>query len=282
MISVLIVNHNGADVLPRCLRHLADQRDEFDEVVLADNASTDGSADAAEHLAAELGLERFELLKLSENVGFGAANNRAANAAQGDRLLLLNSDAWPVTGCLARLREALDADPRLALAAPRLRYGDGSPQFHWAPTTGVVGEALQMLRNRFESKRWTHRLEFPGRGWYSAACILLRRKAFEAIGGFDEGFFLYFEDVDLSLRLRRAGWRLTTVPDAFGVHLKGGSQGGGRVDELGSLEYRRGQLRYYEKHRPAWENRYLHRRLRRKFERITDAERRKKYLALLD
>lgn len=282
MISILIVNHNGGDVLPTCLRHLAEQQDDFHDIVLVDNASSDGSADAAGREAERLGLDQMTLLRLESNVGFGAANNRAAEVAQGDRLLLLNSDAWPRSGCLPRLEKALDADPRLALAAPHLVYEDGSPQFHWAPTTGVFGEAVQKARNLFEGQSWVHHLRFPTRGWYSAACVLQRRDAFEAIGGFDEEFFLYFEDVDLSLRLRDAGWKLRTVSGAEAVHMKGGSQDGRRTDALGSMEYRRGQLRYYEKHRPNWEINYLHRRLRRKFEAIEDDDQRREFLSLLD
>ena len=281
MISILIVNHNGGDVLPTCLRHLAAQRSDFADIVLVDNASSDGSAEAAGREAEKLGLDQMKLLRLESNVGFGAANNRAAEVARGDRLLLLNSDAWPMSDCLPRLDQALDTEPELALAAPRLVYDDGSPQFHWAPTTGVFGEAVQKARNLVEGQSWVHLLRFPTRGWYSAACVLLRRKAFEAIGGFDEEFFLYFEDVDLSLRLRKAGWKLRTVSGARAVHMKGGSQDGRRTDALGSLEYRRGQLRYYEKHRPDWEVRYLRRRLRRKFEAVEDVHRRREYLSLL-
>lgn len=282
MISILIVNHNGGEVLPQCLQQLAEQRDDFHDIVLADNASTDGSADAAARQAETLGLDRMTLLRLESNVGFGAANNRAAKAAGGHHLLLLNSDAWPVAGCLPRLEQALADEERLALAAPRLAYDDGSPQFHWAPTTGVVGEAVQKVRNRFETRPWVHQLRAPTRGWYSAACILLRRQAFEEIGGFDEEFFLYFEDVDLSLRLRNAGWKLRTVAGARAIHVKGGSQDGGRMDAIGSLEYRRGQLRYYRKHRPDWEVRYLRRRLRRKFASIDDEVRRREFLSLLE
>ncbi|MDA8017938.1 MAG: glycosyltransferase family 2 protein [Thermoanaerobaculia bacterium] len=280
MISILIVNHNGGDVLPRCLRQLATQKEDFHDIVLAENASTDDSVGQAERLADELELSPFTVLRLGGNLGFGTANNRAMEAARGDHLLLLNSDAWPQSDCLRYLAAALDDDPRLALAAPRLVYDDGTPQFHWAPTTSVFGEALQKLRNRFESRSWVHALRFPGKGWYSAACILLRRHAFESIGGFDEEFFLYFEDVDLSLRLRQAGWDLRTVPNARSVHLKGGSQGD-VTDPSGSLEYRRGQLRYYEKHRPSWEIQYLRRRLRSKFQRIDDPDRRSEFLALL-
>ncbi len=278
MISVLVVNHNGRDHLRHCLEQLASQAGTYGEIVVVDNASTDGSA-----AMVRADFPHCRLLVLDDNIGFGAANNRAAEAAAGELLLLLNSDAWLEAGALPRLAAALDSDPRLALAAPELRYPDGRHQFAWAPETGVAGEALQMLRNRFENRPWIHRV--PPRwlaplyrpGWFSAACVLLRRAAFEAAGGFDEGIFMYFEDVDLSRRLRLAGWRLGSVAGAVAYHVKGGSRPSGK----GEVEYRRAQLYYYRKHRPAWENQYLRYRLRRKFSRWPEPGLRGELLELL-
>ena len=278
MISILVVNHNGRVHLRQCLEHLMAQTATYDEIVVVDNASADGSADMV-----RCDFPTCRLLAVDKNLGFGTANNRAAEIAKGDFLLLLNSDAWPAEGALARLAGALDSDPKLALAAPELHYPDGRRQFAWAPETGVLGEAIQMLRNRFEARAWAHRVPpvwlqpLLGPGWYSAACVLVRRRAFEEVGGFDEKIFMYFEDVDLSRRWRQAGWKLASVAGAQVFHVKGGSRPSGR----GELEYRRGQLYYYRKHRPAWENRYLRSRLRRKFSRCPDLELRQELLDLL-
>lgn len=277
MISVVITSYNARGHLERCLTKLAGQRDSWDEVVVVDNASDDGSPALVE--------EAFpfcRLLRLPENVGFGAATNRGAELAAGEYLLLLNSDAWLADGALELLARRLDGDAGLALAAPRLFYPDDRPQFVWVPSTGVVGEAVQKLRNRYECRAWSHgplarllRL-LLGPGWYTAACLLVRKSAFEAVGGFDERFFLYFEDVDLSLRLLRAGWKLAEVASAKAFHVKGGSRSG-----AAEVAYRRSQLLYYRLHRPAWENRVLRRRLRRKLEGM-DEELRAQIGALLD
>ena len=280
MISIIIVNHDGGEVLLRTLGELEalaarSPQPPWQQLLLVDNASTDGSREQVR--------SRFpavDVLALERNHGFGAAMNRGAAAARGDRLLLLNSDAWPLPGAVERLDAALDADPRLALVAPMLRYPDGRRQFHWAPSTGVAGEAVQKLRNHFEGTAWVHRVRPPLlHRWYTAAFLLVRREAFEQVGGFDESFLLYFEDADLCLRLREAGWRLGDVLAAEAIHVKGGSQPA--RDALGSVEYRRSQLLYYAKHRPAWENRYLRRRLRRRLCEISDPARRAAWEALL-
>ncbi|MEM6797373.1 MAG: glycosyltransferase family 2 protein, partial [Acidobacteriota bacterium] len=99
---------------------------------------------------------------------------------------------------------------------------------------------------------------------------MLRRQAFEQVGGFDERFFLYFEDVDLCLRLRAAGWGLGEAREAGCVHVKGGSQDGASAL---NLEYRRGQLLYYALHRPQWENAVLRAKLRRRLARLEEPER---------
>lgn len=278
MISVLIVSYNGREHLKHGLSTLEPQQGPGVEVLVVDNASTDGSPEMVRE-----SFPSVRLLALSENTGFGAANNRAAAVARGDRLLLLNSDAWLDGDALPRLSGAMDADPKIGLVAPQLLYPDGRMQFAWAPETSVLGEALQMQRNRFESRPWAHRLPprwlqpLFGPRWFSAACILLRRTAFETIGGFDERIFMYFEDVDLSRRLRQAGWQWRYVPEAVAFHVKGGS----RPTDRGEIEYRRAQLFYYCKHRPRWEQRVLRWKLKRKFMRCPDPDLRAHLLALL-
>lgn len=278
MISVVITSYNARGHLERCLAKLAEQRGSWDEVIVVDNASDDGSPEAVEDA-----FPFCRLLRLGENVGFGAATNRGAEVASGEYLLLLNSDAWLADGALELLARRLDADAKLALAAPRLFYPDGRPQFVWVPSTGVVGEAVQMLRNRFEPRAWNHgavpkvlRL-LLGPGWYTAACLLVRKSAFDAVGGFDERFFLYFEDVDLSLRLLRAGWKLAEEASAEAFHVKGGSR-----SAAAEVAYRRSQLLYYRLHRPDWENRFLRSRLRGKLDGMEDAELRSQIGFLLD
>ncbi len=260
MISVIIANHNGEEYLDRCLGSLGRPGPRL-EVILVDNASNDGSLD--------LVASRFpgvRTLPQENNLGFAAANNLGARAAQGDALLLLNADAWLEPDSLELLADRLESDHRAGLVAPRLRYPDGRRQFSWSPARGVLGEVLQRLRNGFEARAWVHGTvargigRLTGRSWYTAACVLIRARAFQQVAGFDTSFFMYFEDVDLCVRLEEAGWRLVQESRAVVTHV-GGFRRNTTIDDL----YRPSQLRYYRVHRPAWEARLVERRLRRRF-----------------
>jgi GT2 family glycosyltransferase len=280
VISVLVVTYDAERELALCLQSLRDAARELEplgeslEVVVADNDSRDGSRDIVRERFPEV-----RCLELGRNLGFGAANNRAAAMTQGELLLLLNPDAWLAAGSLPLLVERMARDPGLGLVAPRFRSPAGDRQFDWVPDVGLFGEAVQRLRThtgrgRFNVEVLPRLLRACGwQGWYTAACVLVRRAAFEAIEGFDEAFFLYFEDVDLCARIVGAGWRLGHVPEAIAYHV-GSSNRRSELPrererrELVELEYRRAQLRYYRKHRPAWEQRLLRRHLSRKYRRL--------------
>ena len=260
MISVIIVNHNGEEHLRRCLGSLRQPGPEL-EVVLVDNASSDDSLSLVREDFPEV-----RVLEQGQNLGFGAANNLGADDATGDALLLLNADAWLETEALTSLHQRLTSDERLGLVAPTLLYPDGRRQFVWSPERGVVGEALQQQRNRFEDWHWAHGAvaqtvsRVAGGLWFTAAVVLVRTEAFRAVGGFDERFFMYFEDVDLCVRLADGGWKMTQEPRAVARH-SGGFSRHPHVDDV----YRPSQLRYYALHRPSWERRFVERRLRRRF-----------------
>jgi len=260
MISVIIANHNGKEHLARCLGSVADS-ELVTEVLLVDNGSRDGSLDLVKNQ-----FPSVTVLDQETNLGFGAANNLAAERARGEALLLLNVDAWLALHAVERLYARFEADPGLGLVAPRLRYPDGGRQFAWSPARGILGEVVQKLRNPFEASSWAHgRLArafagLAGRTWYTAACVLVRTAAYRAVGGFDADFFMYFEDVDLCIRLEAADWRLATEPRAIATHVGGFKRNAG-VDSL----YRPSQLRFYRTRRPAWEARYVERRLRRRY-----------------
>jgi N-acetylglucosaminyl-diphospho-decaprenol L-rhamnosyltransferase len=223
------------------------------EVLVVDNASSDGSAGAVR--------ERFPaatVIENAENRGFGAAANQGLRAASAPYVLLLNSDATLQPGALAALSALLDTRPEMTLVAPRTRYEDGAIQVSWGDTPGLLAEWKQrrlVLGTEARDPRALRQADAVANhehepAWLSASCWLARRDALLAVGLFDEAFFLYWEDVDLCLRLRAAGFRLLFTPAAEIVHRQGVSRS--RSAGRALAEYHRSHLRFYRKHgKPA-------------------------------
>ena len=226
-LSVIIVSYNTRGMTLDCLRALhADLGGLTAEVLVVDNASRDGSAGA---VASEFPDAR--VIANPHNAGFGAANNLAMRRAAGRYFLLLNSDAFPHAGCLPALVRFLDEHPQAAVAGPRLVNADGTlqrscwrfptPLRSWLDSfwiTGLLGRhpALDDYR------RWPHDTE-RAVDFIIGACLLVRREAYEQVGGFDERFFMYQEETDWQLRLQRAGWKVVFTPAGTVTHLGGAS-----------------------------------------------------------
>jgi GT2 family glycosyltransferase len=210
-LSVVIVTHDHRDAVRTALPALAGQLREGDELIVVDNDSADGTVQAVGEAA-----PGATLIEAGSNVGFGAGCNRGAEAATGELLLFLNPDAVPAPG----FREAIERP---------LADGRG-----WAAWQGLVtAEGGRMINSRggivhFTGIAWAGGAGTPlsveggaplqEPGFISGACLAIPRDAFREVGGFAEKFFLYHEDVDLSLRLRLAGGRLGVEPAAIVEH----------------------------------------------------------------
>jgi N-acetylglucosaminyl-diphospho-decaprenol L-rhamnosyltransferase len=220
-LSIVIVAYRSGEFLQRCLAAAADGPG---ELVVVDNGSPEGESRA---LCAAFPTVR--LIERERNEGFGAAANAGAAAAAGRWILLLNPDAWPIGDAVERLVRFAEEEPGLGAAGPLLFDPDGRPQRStirpplspgalalWAASPRNVSRIYGMWRGR---ARHTPRAgEF-----LQASALLLRREAFEQVGGFDESFFMYGEDADLCARLRDAGWKVEVCPEARFVHVGGGS-----------------------------------------------------------
>ena len=231
-ISAIVVNYNAGHELELALRSVqADCARIAWEAVVVDNASTDGSATVVE------GFPQATLIRNATNVGFGRAVNQAVAASKAPLLLLLNPDCQLALGATAALRVALDADPACAIVGPRILDPDGAVQgsARGDPDmlTGLFGRT-GALRNLLPflpvARRNVVVEEAVGSGssnvvvdWLSGACLLVRREAFLAAGGFDERFFMYWEDADLCRRLRGQGYSIRYAPGARAVHKVGQS-----------------------------------------------------------
>lgn len=218
-IAVLIVNWNGGSLLSRCLQSLAAQRRGPDRIVVVDNASTDESL-----ALADASLRGAQLIRLESNVGFARANNIAAAAARdADALALLNPDAFAEPDWLEALAAAAARSPDVAAFASQMRL-DAAP--HLLDGAGdsyhVSGRAWRNAHGRPLSAAPSHEIEVFAP---CAAAALYRRAAFDDVGGFDERFFCYFEDVDLGFRLRLRGHRSVYVPGAIVRHVSSALSG---------------------------------------------------------
>jgi hypothetical protein len=247
-VHVIVLNWNGAAVLGPCLASLAKVREPRLEILVVDNASSDGSADIVrrDH-------PRVELLVNERNLLFAGGNNaglRPAMARGARRVLLLNNDTEVDPDFAARLLESLERDPRAGIAGPKILYHD-DPSRVWYGGAGfypLVGVPRHRNIRRLDGS-------FPERSgeteWVSGCAMLVRREVFEAVGLLDPSYTIYCEDVDFCLRARRAGWRCVYEPAARVWHKVSASSGGGMTPY--KLENRIASTgRLFARHRPAW------------------------------
>ena len=241
-VSAILVNYNAGRELAGALRSIADElAGQRWEAVVVDNASSDGSvgvvADFAPHV---------RLAQNDENVGFARGVNQGLAATSGSLVLIMNPDCRLVGGAFALLRRELEQSDSYAIAGPRILNPDGSVQgsARGDPDmfTGLFGRTtflrrllpdLAVSRRNVISSDVVH----DGYGsvtvdWLSGACMLARRAALRSVNGFDERYFLYWEDADLCRRLRALGSQVRYVPRATAIHRVGHSSRSVRVSAI--------------------------------------------------
>lgn len=253
-LAIIIVNYNAGGHLENCLASLAQAPPVTPhQIVVVDNGSTDGSADAV-----RARWPGVTLHARTTNAGFAAANNVGIRATAGELLLLLNNDTLVPRGALDALVARLDANPDVAVAGPRLVDGDGRPELSFGPMISPLGELRQKAviglhrRGVPPVTAWVRRATGRERhvAWVSGACLLVRRSAAEEAGLLDERFFLYTEDVDFCAAIRARGHRVLFTPAAEIVHLRGRSRA--TASAATETAYRRSHLAFYDKHHPRW------------------------------
>jgi N-acetylglucosaminyl-diphospho-decaprenol L-rhamnosyltransferase len=251
-LSAVIVSYNTRDALVACVSSLEHEVTLPFEAIVVDNASGDQSAEAV-----VLFHPLVRVVRNAENRGFGAACNQGLRLSRAPYALLLNSDAEVRAGTVETLVSILDAQPGVALAGPRTLNADGTVQLSFGPDLTPRNEWAQKRRVEGIRRRDPEALraveELAGQdhepAWLSGSCLLARRSALESVGLFDERFFLYEEDVDLCLRLRKAGWRLVFASQAEVFHRLGASMA--TAPARSRLEYHRSHLSFYRKHHGA-------------------------------
>jgi GT2 family glycosyltransferase len=243
VLSVCLVSFNDAAHLGACLDSIeADARDIPHEIIVADNASTDGSA-----VLVEKQYPGVKLLRGERNLGFGRANNAAAGASRGPFILFVNTDVVVHPGALALLLKEMRESPSTGAAGPALLNPGDVFQVSFGGKVNFFTEALRKgLFNRLKSRALKKSRERREVGWVSGAFLLIRRQAFLDAGGFDENLFLYFEDIDLCARIGKLGFKVVFLPEAISFHWGGAAAAG--LGLRSRLEYRRSQLYYYRRH----------------------------------
>jgi GT2 family glycosyltransferase len=244
LLSVIIVSFNARADLERCLESLRAAPPTVDyEIIVVDNGSTDGSVEAARRFSG------VRVIEAGANLGFARANNVGIRASSGVNLLLLNSDTVVSPGSLDRLLDELGGDPSVAVVGPRLVDGDGRAELSFGGMIGPLNELRQKRLARSAAvEQLTRRRQYPD--WVSGACLLVRRTDAAAVGGLDERFFMYTEDVDFCAAIRALGRRILFTPNVEVVHLRGRSAASAPAATRD--HYRRSQIAFYEKHHPRW------------------------------
>ena len=219
-IAAVLVSYNVRDLLLRCIESL--KADGVTEIVVVDNDSHDDSADAVAKHQPDV-----HLVRLTTNIGFGPGVNRAVARTDTKYVLVTTPDVYVEPGSTEVLLDAIESAPDIALVAPGVETPDGKlyPSVRRFPSfVDATGHAFlhflwpsNPFSRRYKMDDWDHEVAADV-DWIAGTHFLVRREAWEEIGGFDEQFFMFVEDVDLCWRLHQAGWRIRYEPSTRVVH----------------------------------------------------------------
>ncbi|MCC7361607.1 MAG: glycosyltransferase family 2 protein [Anaerolineales bacterium] len=257
-LSIIIVSWNVREPLRACLAGLP-LADPQVEIIVVDSASADGTPAM---VAADF--PRVHLIASPANLGYARGNNLGLQAAQGRYLFVLNPDTVVLPGALSALTAYLDAHPMVALVGPQLLWprrgpqGDDLPQptrRRFPPPALLFFESTWL--QRLAPRRWLRRyyaMDLPADApadvdWLVGAALLVRRAAYEQVGGFDETFFMYSEELDWQRRLRAAGWRIVHLPAAQVLHAE--AQSSAQAPAATHIRFNSSKVRYMRKYHGA-------------------------------
>lgn len=249
-LSVIIVNWNTCELLENCLYSLFEELQRFDnpEVIVVDNASTDGSAAMIKGQ-----FPCVRLIENAKNLGFAAANNIALREARSESICLLNPDTIVIDHALKSLWNVLHSRPNVGIVGAQLLNADGSAQASVGTFPSIWSE-LPLINRPLSSMQACNRIELSSDvlfvksvDWVSGACLMTKRDIIESIGFLDEGFWLYTEETDWCFRCKVAGWDVLLVPQAQVQHLARAASRQRFVETM--LHFYRSRVRFVHKHR---------------------------------
>lgn len=253
-LAIIIVTYNSREEIDPCLASLVGHTAPFPTTItVVDNQSPDGTA---AHVR-ERWSPSVQVIEAGSNAGFSRANNIGIRATDSEYVLLMNPDTVAPPGAIQTLVRGLASHPEAAIAGARLLGPTGFPELSWGPPLGPWNELKQKVFSTLYHRkvraivRRVDKLSRQGRevAWVSGACMVIRRADLDAVGLLDERFFMYTEDVDLCVQMRKRGRTILYVAAAEVLHYRGRSAG--RNPETERL-YRRSHVAYYDKHLPFW------------------------------
>lgn len=250
LLSIIIVTYNSSQVLRNCLDSLVENKGNLElEVILVDNNSTapNERQQFPRLLEKEYSVLKLQLIQLPENRGFGAANNQGVKRAKGQYLFILNADTIIENDAPRQMIEFLENNPRAAVVGPKLINGKRQMQ-EWS--CGSKTSLLKTIKNNFgfiPKHLWqsNHPLKVD---WVSGAALMIRKNIFEKIHGFDENFFMYFEDEDLCWRVKDLGHNIYYLGNITIIHLGGQSFEHNEIKPLQKKFFYKSQDYFFKKH----------------------------------
>ena len=248
-ISIIILSWNTRDLLAQCLDSIEQHKGDIQlEIIVVDNASTDGSQAMLEEKYPQI-----TLIINKQNLGFAKANNQAMQVAQGDYFLLWNSDAFATPGAIQSLLQLAEKEPRAAIIGAQLRNVDNTFQASYSPFPNqwrefliLTGLGRTILGHAYPSLGPEEERGPQVVNYVAGACLLVRRQAFQEVGGFDEEYFMYAEEVDWCFTMAKHGWQVWYQPEAKVIHLGRASSAGRQPQREADLY--RSRIRFFRKH----------------------------------
>lgn len=256
-LTVVIVSWNVRELLRSCLQSIVAVPSKLQlQIVVIDNASNDGSV---EMVRAEY--PQVQVIANARNRGFSAANNQGLEVSQGRYLLLLNPDTEVVDDALPVMVEYMDLHPQVGAVGPELRFPDGTlqPSRRRFPSLATALVESTVVQECWPDNRIVRRYymsDTPADAvqpvdWVVGACLMVRRGAYEQVGGLDDGYFMYSEEMDWCRRIKGAGWEIFYLPTATILHHEGKSSE--QVVPARHIHFQSSKVRYFHKFHGAFQ-----------------------------
>ncbi|MHB8904529.1 MAG: glycosyltransferase family 2 protein [Melioribacteraceae bacterium] len=264
MISVIIIQYNNNHLTKNAIESFLKYHKNNFEIILVDNNSTEPGATNFTKDFPDL-----KIILSDKNLGFGAANNLAAQKSSGDILLFLNNDVIIISEFIKKIEHEFNKDSSIGIIGPKLLNQDKSLQLSCGNLPSISTEFLDKILYSAVDRKNKLALNYIDRKffkkeekqWVTGAALFITRKLFLELNGFDESFFMYFEDKDLCARAISNGKKVLYFPESFLIHLRGGSFSGPNQKFL-NQKYRESQLIYYKKHKSKLEQLLLRKYLK--------------------